>query len=283
MSSESQQTSDALLLSQGRSQSFRGSEGPSQQHADVPDDDDDSTHAAGGGDAADVDNVVEGGGASPQAPVPVTPVAVPSTKTALKALPPNVLKDMCSQLGLTVAGTGKDNKVLKNDYVDALYLYASSISEKPRRAGRPPAAAAGMSDVPARASAAAAGGGAAKTKTPSAKDWAKQRAAAQRKEKDAYFDWYVDTMLQEKKRLQGGDDTAPVFRNAQTAQAAHCAVEERYHNEYTAPMLAAMKTEAGAPIFGVGEAVDGVKEGTGLDELASVFASSALEGDGDGE
>ena len=44
-------------------------------------------------------------------------------------------------------------------------------------------------------------------------------------------------------------------------------------------MLDRMKTEEGAPIFGVGEAADGI----GLEDLAKELASSALEGDGEGE
>jgi len=203
-------------------------------------------------------------------------VDVPNTKKELKALPPATLSDMCNQLGLEVTGAGSRGKVRKSDYVDALYEYARAAAGGARRAGRPPAASASSSRAPARAAAAA---GAAKTKTPSANEWAKQRAADQKQEKDAYFDWWLQQMLLEKDRAQGGVGLAAVFRNAQTAQAAQCAMEERYHTTFTAPMLARMKTEEGAPIFGVGEAADGID----LEDLAKELASSALEGDGEGE
>ena len=62
VSSESQNASDAFMMSQGRSHSIGGSEGLSQQPAGVPEESD-------GDDGAPGDGNLDAEGASPQAPV----------------------------------------------------------------------------------------------------------------------------------------------------------------------------------------------------------------------
>jgi len=114
VSSESQNASDAFMMSQGRSHSVGGSEGLSQQPAGVPEESD-------GDDGAPGDGNLDAEGASPQKPVAATAVDVPNTKKELKALPQETLLDMCKQLGLEVTGTGHKGKAKKGEYVEAVY------------------------------------------------------------------------------------------------------------------------------------------------------------------
>jgi hypothetical protein len=92
------------------------------------------------------------------------------------------LAQLCSQRGIAFEATGKNGRILKIDYVDAV-LRAMGMA-------RPPAAPSDSAG--GGLSGAAAPGQPPRKKT--ADEWNKARAAETKKEKEGYFDAWMEKM-----------------------------------------------------------------------------------------
>lgn len=109
--------------------------------------------------------------------------AAPSySKTQLTSMKVADLAQLCSQRGIAVEGTGQNGRILKKDYVDAM-LGALGMA-------RPPAAASDST-----------GGGRSGTAAPgqpprkkTADEWNKARDVETKKEKEGYFDAWIEKM-----------------------------------------------------------------------------------------
>lgn len=142
------------------------------------------------------------------------------------------LAQLCSQRGIAFEATGKNGRILKIDYVDAV-LRAMGMA-------RPPAAPSDSAG--GGLSGAAAPGQPPRKKT--ADEWNKARAAETKKEKEGYFDAWMEKMKSFKQEAtQQGSD----WSDLGVRQGFQEKFESHYHSTVTLPKLEQMRSADAPP------------------------------------
>jgi len=159
--------------------------------------------------------------------------AAPSyCKTQLTSMKVAALAQLCTQRGIALAGKGKNGRILKQDYVEAVLRVVGMA--------RPPTAPSHSTGD--ELSGAAAPGQPPRKKT--ADEWNKARAAETKKEKEGYFDAWMEKMNSFK---QEATQQGKNWSDLGVRQGFQEKFESHYHSTVTLPKLEKMRSADAPP------------------------------------